>query len=248
MAPSKKRPAEGSRVGDATVSTQAPTRADESARHTIRSRSGSRRPTRNQIMGTMQRGTNIDSERQYHADFGTFAPNFQYSNLGLPPGSPESLGGPVLRGQTNANLQHRGAGAVHRLDAMMFPSDDPLAYPNPTRVDLGQHRPGVPTASPGGMPQHDPSQYYMPNIYDGIEGQLFGPLPPYLVQAQTHAPPPFGFPTQMYSGPMIPSQRIPHSQNQHHEHQHHETHQGQQSHQTENFDDIVNAQWNGIFP
>jgi hypothetical protein len=25
-------------------------------------------------------------------------------------------------------------------------------------------------------------QFYMPNIYDDIEGQLLGPLPPYLVQ------------------------------------------------------------------
>ena len=82
----------------------------------------------------------------------------------------------------------------------------PLAYPNQPRVDFGDQRLGTHSASPGGIPHQDPSQFYMPNLYDNIEGQLLGPLPPYMMQTQAH--PGFDFATTMYADPMLPMQLV----------------------------------------
>ncbi|KAI1435741.1 hypothetical protein GGR50DRAFT_702483 [Xylaria sp. CBS 124048] len=105
---------------------------------------------------------------------------------------------------------HDTAGAaqqIHRLDAMMFPSDDPLAYPTQPRVDFGIQGSGLHHGNPGGVLHHDHSSYYMPHLYDGIEGQLLGPLPPYLMQS--HRQPGFPFPASMYSDLVLPSQQFP---------------------------------------
>jgi hypothetical protein len=70
------------------------------------------------------------------------------------------------------------------MDAMMFPSEDPFAYPNQPLMDpAGHHHPGsqTPQSGAGGQP-HDAMQFYMPNMYDGIEGQLLEPIPSYLIQ------------------------------------------------------------------
>lgn len=102
----------------------------------------------------------------------------------------------------------QGLNQINQLDAVMFPSGDPLAYPN---------QPGM--GMRGGPQHYDPSQYYTPNMFDGIEGQLMGPLPPYLMQTPQgqHG---FSFPAQMYSDPMlaIQLQRAP----QHQAHGHHQ--------------------------
>jgi hypothetical protein len=101
----------------------------------------------------------------------------------------------------------QGLNHINQLDAVMFPSEDPLAYPN---------QPGL--GIRGGPQHYDPSQYYAPNLFDGIEGQLMGPLPPYLMQT-SHGPPGFSFPAQMYSDPMlaIQLQRTPQHQPQGHQ-------------------------------
>ncbi|KAF7532085.1 hypothetical protein G7054_g8263 [Neopestalotiopsis clavispora] len=103
----------------------------------------------------------------------------------------------------------QGLNQINQLDAVMFPSGDPLAYPN--QPGLGMR---------GGPQHYDPSQYYAPNLFDGIEGQLMGPLPPYLMQTP-QGQPGFSFPAQMYSDPMlaIQLQRAP---QQHQPHGHHQ--------------------------
>ncbi|KAI1820985.1 hypothetical protein F4861DRAFT_27988 [Xylaria intraflava] len=106
----------------------------------------------------------------------------------------------------NAHDTTGAAQQIHRLDAIMFPSDDPLAYPTQPRVDFGMHGSGLHHANPGEMLQHDHSPYYMPQLYDGIEGQLLGPLPPYLMQS--HRQPGFPIPAHMFSDSMLPSQQI----------------------------------------
>lgn len=78
-------------------------------------------------------------------------------------------------------------GSLHnplvKLDEMMFPSNDPFAYPNQPLVDFSQQPHGTPSGQPGSSHQ-DSMPFYMPNVYDGIEGQLLGPIPPYLMQPE----------------------------------------------------------------
>ncbi|KAI0512783.1 hypothetical protein F5B22DRAFT_614202 [Xylaria bambusicola] len=118
----------------------------------------------------------------------------------------DPMTGASLSGTSTAKVPLGTIGAaqqIHRLDAMMFPSDDPLAYPNQPRVDFGIHGPSLHHANPGDVLPHDPSSYYVPQLYDGIEGQLLGPLPPYLMQPQGNTG--LGFAAHMYSDPMLPS-------------------------------------------
>ncbi|KAI1453591.1 fungal-specific transcription factor domain-containing protein [Annulohypoxylon moriforme] len=135
---------------------------------------------------------------------GPFSSGFQFSPLDLSIPSPDSATATALHEPSPMDLQHQEFSAgnpIHQLDAVMFPSDDPLAYPNQPQVDFGTHQSNVADASPGDLSHHDPSQFYIPNFYEGIEGQLMGPLPPYLMQSQ--AQPGFNFPPQMYSDPML---------------------------------------------
>ncbi|KAI1769169.1 hypothetical protein GGR53DRAFT_517382 [Hypoxylon sp. FL1150] len=148
---------------------------------------------------------------------GSFASSFQFSPLNLTIPSPDSVTAAALHEASPMDLQPQVFGAsnpIHQLDAVMFPSDDPLAYPNQPLVDFGTHQPGIPSASPGEI-SHDPSQFYMHNFYEGIEGQLMGPLPPYLMQSQAQLG--FNFPAQMYSDPMLQQMHtLEHRQSQAH--------------------------------
>lgn len=76
--------------------------------------------------------------------------------------------------------------AIPDLNAMMFPSADPFAYPNQAlmefdnakqeNVDMGHESQGPRMYLSNGT--------NAPGVYDDLEGQLFGPLPPYLMQGQ----------------------------------------------------------------
>ncbi|KAI9738136.1 MAG: hypothetical protein M1818_005565 [Claussenomyces sp. TS43310] len=107
--------------------------------------------------------------------------------------------------QQGQHQQHPLAGddTIPDLAAMMFPSEDPFAYPNQPMMEFDSRQqkhesmnnfldgPAGSTAnlflSNGGggaatAPPPPPS-----NPYDTLEGQLFGPLPPYIMQNQAHA-------------------------------------------------------------
>jgi hypothetical protein len=94
-----------------------------------------------------------------------------------------------------------GAGnPLYQLDAMMFPSGDPFAYPNQpamSELSLPHHSAHPPSSS------QDQMQFYMPNIYDDIEGQLLGPIPPYLMQSSQ--PGGVNMSTRLYSASGIPN-------------------------------------------
>jgi hypothetical protein len=73
------------------------------------------------------------------------------------------------------------------LSAMMFPSADPFAYPNQPMIELDN----VKQENFGGLDNSSQApSMYIPNnnnglgMYDDLEGQLFGPIPPYLMQGQ----------------------------------------------------------------
>lgn len=82
--------------------------------------------------------------------------------------------------QQQYNLQQFGGNnALPDLSAMMFPSADPFAYPNQPMMEfdnIKQENPGM------SQPNYLSSGPGIP--YDDLEGQLFGPIPPYLMQGQ----------------------------------------------------------------
>ena len=88
------------------------------------------------------------------------------------------------------------------LNSMMFPSADPFAYPPSQPMmeleNVKQENMGMVNGT------QDPSflsNTGAPGVYDDIEGQLFGPIPPYLTQGQQN----FDFQGQMNAGGMMPN-------------------------------------------
>ncbi|KAI1344308.1 fungal-specific transcription factor domain-containing protein [Xylariaceae sp. FL0016] len=236
---SKKRPASGSRPSSMSTSTPRVLSNGASKRRAdtaVQSKGGPADVGRASTGPLSQNMATFGDPNIPDQDFGAaFSSGFPLSlDIQVPSSDALTTG---LHESSHLSLPHPPGGAaqqIHRLDAMMFPSDDPLAYPNQPRVDFGAPTAGVHTAAQGGIPHHEPSQYYMPNLYDGIEGQLLGPLPPYLMQTQTQ--PGFTFPAQMYSDPML-SQSM------------HPAHHDRQRQQARNFDGfITNPTWHGMFP
>ncbi|XP_044717535.1 fungal specific transcription factor domain-containing protein [Hirsutella rhossiliensis] len=78
---------------------------------------------------------------------------------------------------------HGAHNPVNKLDSLMFPSDDPFAYPNQPMMELGfqpkAERPAVPMAAPG---QDTP--FFFPTSFDEIGDQLLNYPPPYMMQQQ----------------------------------------------------------------
>jgi hypothetical protein len=102
-------------------------------------------------------------------------------------GTPDSSStGNSIHGSQYSMPQYSNNG-VPDLSAMMFPSADPFAYPNQPLIELDnvkqENFSGLDDGSQG------PSMYVPNNnnglgMYDDLEGQLFGPIPPYLMQGQ----------------------------------------------------------------
>ncbi|KAI0399577.1 hypothetical protein F4802DRAFT_588770 [Xylaria palmicola] len=247
---SKKRPRSGLKLGGSPSVQKAETPTS--------SRGGSKVPSLSKaISAKIQKRSPapiphsgpFGNEHVPNATFGPSFGSFQFppSDVNVASQDPIATTGVSDAGQ--AKIQHDATGAaqqIHRLDAMMFPSDDPLAYPNQPRADFGMHGPGMNHANPADVLQHDPSSYYVPHLYDGIEGQLLGPLPPYLMQSQ--GDPGIPFPAQMYSDPMLASQQMhaplhrSHAQGIHLD-------QEQLRQQPRDFDHMLgNTAWQGLFP
>jgi len=78
---------------------------------------------------------------------------------------------------TGGSSNRQRLNGLNKLDSLMFPSDDPFAYPNQPMMGLGFKRPAR-----GGQAQE--SAYLIPGSFDDIDGQLLGQVPPYLMQEQ----------------------------------------------------------------
>ncbi|KAI1861344.1 uncharacterized protein JN550_010874 [Neoarthrinium moseri] len=176
------------------------------------------------------------SNAGFDLDTGFSMPDFSPSVQGMSPldltATPPDA---VSTTQPETLQQGPGSGInqIHQLDAMMFPSGDPLAYPNQPGMEFG-----------GGTLHHDQSQYYMPNLFDGIEGQLMNPLPPYMMPTQGQ--PGFPFPTQMYPDPMLAIQMQRGPQQVPHPHQSTPQHPSQRRRM---YNQFGNQQpWSGMFP
>lgn len=129
----------------------------------------------------------------------------------------------------------------------MFRLDNPLAYPDQPRDFDFSHTGSSMSQNNNQQPQHD-MNFFSGNNF--IEGDLMGPLPPYLMQNQSQV---FDFPSQMYSDPMFvpmqpsrpppqapPVQRISSLQQRQlaaHQRQHETT-----------LESFANTPWSGIFP
>jgi hypothetical protein len=71
------------------------------------------------------------------------------------------------------------------LSAMMFPSGDPFAYPNQPMTELDNCKSeNIADMLGTRAPLFVPNGISGSGIYDDLEGQLFGPLPPYMMQGQ----------------------------------------------------------------
>ncbi|KAJ3556314.1 hypothetical protein NPX13_g10160 [Xylaria arbuscula] len=176
--------------------------------------------------------------------------SFHFPSAEMTALSQDSMAGVSLSGTSQADMPLTTTGAaqqIHRLDAMMFPSDDPLAYPNQPRVDFGMHGPTLHHTSPGGVISHNPSYYVpQPHLYDGIEGQLLGPLPPYLMQSQGNPGLPFA--ANMYSDPMISSHPMHPTMHRSHP-QGLQMEQDQLRQQPRDYDHMLaTTPWQGMFP
>lgn len=76
------------------------------------------------------------------------------------------------------NSQTQQSPNIYKLDALMFPSNDPFAYPNQPLADFDTHSATQAESQPSHIAnahgQHpiDARNYYMPDVYGDIEGQL----------------------------------------------------------------------------
>ncbi|TVY82136.1 Activator of stress genes 1-like protein [Lachnellula suecica] len=88
------------------------------------------------------------------------------------------------------------------LNSMMFPSADPFAYPPSQPMmefdNIKQENMGM--ANGDQAPYLSNAGGAGPGAYSDLEGQLFGPIPPYLTQGQQN----FDFQGQMDAGGMMP--------------------------------------------
>jgi hypothetical protein len=82
---------------------------------------------------------------------------------------------------------HTHSNPVHKVDALMFPSDDPFAYPNQPMIELGF---SGKTDAPVSLP-HPPqdSNFFFPASLDEMGDQFMGQPPPYMMPQQQQANP-----------------------------------------------------------
>lgn len=184
---SKKRPAPpGGKTGpipmfpsgrQSSVSSQ---RAEELAR----ARSGGR-PT--PVFGTPNSRGSVDTISHIEPRFTD--PSFNTSMgepLGIDMSSRATSGSPSTASSSQHHpgysmppqQQHNSHNPVQKLDTLMFPSEDPFAYPNQPMMELS-YQPPVTMSSQG---QAQNSQFFMPGSFEEVDSQLLGQPPPYVIQ------------------------------------------------------------------
>ena len=120
-----------------------------------------------------------DPRYQDHSFTGSMAPDM----LGFDMSSRATSGSPSTASSSQPQqpygVQHgmNSHNPVHKLDNLMFPSEDPFAYPNQPMMELGFQ----PPVSTGSQPQQN-SQFFMPSNLEEMDSQLLGQPPPYVIQ------------------------------------------------------------------
>jgi hypothetical protein len=125
------------------------------------------------------------------------------------------------------------ASSLYKMDAMMFPSEDPFAYPNQPPIDPASQHTSSQTPQSSAGQSHDAMQFYIPNMYDGIEGQLLEPIPSYLMSQGQQRPAQHGIDAtaQMYNTSSMLGIQPDHVSHVHQQPQHHHQQMAQQQHQ-----------------
>ncbi|PHH87758.1 hypothetical protein CDD83_8447 [Cordyceps sp. RAO-2017] len=78
---------------------------------------------------------------------------------------------------------HNAHNPVNKLDSLMFPSDDPFAYPNQPMMELGFQPKADGPAATMAAPTQD-AAFFFPTSPDDVGDQLLGHPPPYILQQQ----------------------------------------------------------------
>ncbi len=105
-------------------------------------------------------------------------------------GTPDSSGtGNSLQSQFIFPQPFGSNNGIPDLGAMMFSSADPFAYPNQPLMEFDSHQQKMQMMGNMLDESNVSNMFYgngssVPTPYDSLEGQLFGPLPPYLMQNQ----------------------------------------------------------------
>ncbi|KAH6636526.1 fungal-specific transcription factor domain-containing protein [Chaetomium tenue] len=122
------------------------------------------------------------------------------------------------------------ATSLYKMDAIMFPSEDPFAYPNQPPIDPASQHPGSQTPQSSAGQSHDAMQFYIPNMYEGIEGQLLEPIPSYLMSQGPQRQPQHGIDAtaQMYHTSNMHAMQPDHGSHAHQQPQHHHQQMAQQ--------------------
>jgi hypothetical protein len=127
----------------------------------------------------------------FSANFGDFMP------VDMQRGTPESTSSTATSTQRNPYTGQPLSihNPVNKLDSLMFPSEDPFAYPNQPMMELGFPSKTDQSSSVGDHNQD--MQLFLTGTFDDVESQIFGQPPPYMMHQQ--AQPMMSMPGQMYN-------------------------------------------------
>lgn len=82
---------------------------------------------------------------------------------------------------------------IHKFDSLMFPSEDPFAYPNQPMMELNVHKGGSVSSASGSSHMNaslDASQFTMPGAFDEFDpSQFLGQAPHYYMQQPSQPQP-----------------------------------------------------------
>lgn len=112
----------------------------------------------------------------------------------------------------NAHVVHN---PVHKLDTLMFPSEDPFAYPNQPMMGLGFQ----PKSESTSITMVSPSQeaaFFFPSSLDEMGDHMMGQPPPYMMPHQHQQPGPgaMGMAASMYDPNGMMGMHPAHAQHQ----------------------------------
>ncbi|KAM5353808.1 hypothetical protein ACJ41O_000458 [Fusarium nematophilum] len=146
---------------------------------------------------TLSQGT-MDPMQSMHAfQDGGFSSSFNdFMPVDMQRGTPESTSSTTTSAQRNPYTGQPLSihNPVNKLDSLMFPSEDPFAYPNQPMMELGF--PGK-TDQPVSMgDQGQDMQLFLTGTFDDVESQIFGQPPPYMMHQQGQ--PMMSMSSQMY--------------------------------------------------
>jgi hypothetical protein len=204
-------------------------------------------------------GVTAFQDNSFAANFGDFmTPDMQRS-------TPESTASTATSAQrmSYGGQQMGMHNPVNKLDSLMFPSEDPFAYPNQPMMELGFPGKTDPSTSVGD--QNQDMQLFLTGTFDDVESQIFGQPPPYMMHQQGQGM--MGVsPQPMYANPvnlmtMQPNQSQPMMQQRRPVSQTHAVHQGhsmahrrahRQQHQERQIQQMfteqgMQADWGGFF-